>query len=954
MARIRSYARDTNITNQDRILGSSYEGILNNQPIYKTKNYKLTDLAAYFSQNFDVEGVNYDLAAINAYWTNLANSLGNVNEEGSLANISINFANDLVAVISTVPDTFTELALSNLSAIPQAFADFLFTIADINEEFANQVLGLATSTAYATEASFNSLSAFVDEIDTNVQGLQVDVTDVVAATDTNTGAITANATAITALGVRTTTAEANVTALQADFTSLETVVNTNTGNISTNATQLSSLGTVVDTATTDIATLKIDVTVLESSIDTLSGEVTANASDISLLTTNVDTIAGEVTAVQTDVTALTTTVNDNTGDIATQATQVSLLANRVDTAESNILNTQTDVTSLTTTVNGNTGNIATNASNISILQTNVSTAQTDITGIITDIQQIETSVDNVTGDVEANAIAITGLGTRVTTAESNITNVQGNITTLQTNLNTQTGRIDTNVNNISTLSTTVTNNFTTLQGSITTVDNARISGDAVNASSISAVEAVITDANTGLVATRALAQQGFDAAAEANGFAESRYFVSAQANGVITGMEIKSASSSGAGTPISQVIFNTSDFVIQNGSGVTQLNIDGSGNAVFSGDISGASGTFTGGVSGTGYSLNNSGLSLTNSGSSISIGGGVTINSSGISGIGFSLTSSGLSLSSGPTATAISTAQSTADGAKGVTDNLSSVVTITNTKLYQGTGVFNTSTTGFYLDNAGQFSLKDKLSFDGSTLTVNGSGTFTGTLDAGLVNISGNIIRVGVASNYGTFGKLNFVHPDNITSVGTVEGYYYTSGGSPAGGGIFMEAASGASIRLGTNLSGSQTWEIESSSSSIGGTPSEILFYNSNGNYRFSSTVTGTGTTAIFDISGNLKRASSSRRYKNNILDYDKGLDVIKQIRPVYYNYINEYNIQNAGFIAEEIEELGLKEFVRYDKQLRPDAVDYGQMVALLIKGIQEQQQQIDALKAEIELLKAQ
>jgi len=77
----------------------------------------------------------------------------------------------------------------------------------------------------------------------------------------------------------------------------------------------------------------------------------------------------------------------------------------------------------------------------------------------------------------------------------------------------------------------------------------------------------------------------------------------------------------------------------------TSLTINGGG--TFSGDISAATGTFTGGVSGTGYSLNNSGLSLTNAGSSISLGNGVTLNSSGLSGTGFSLTTTGVVANTG-------------------------------------------------------------------------------------------------------------------------------------------------------------------------------------------------------------------------------------------------------------------------------------------------------------------
>jgi len=58
--------------------------------------------------------------------------------------------------------------------------------------------------------------------------------------------------------------------------------------------------------------------------------------------------------------------------------------------------------------------------------------------------------------------------------------------------------------------------------------------------------------------------------------------------------------------------------------------------------------------------------------------------------------------------------------------------------------------------------------------------------------------------------------------------------------------------------------------------------------------------------------------------------------------------------IAEELHDAGLTEFVRYDDEDKPFAIAYEYLVALLTKGMQEQQEQIDALKAEIELLKAQ
>lgn len=93
-------------------------------------------------------------------------------------------------------------------------------------------------------------------------------------------------------------------------------------------------------------------------------------------------------------------------------------------------------------------------------------------------------------------------------------------------------------------------------------------------------------------------------------------------------------------------------------------------------------------------------------------------------------------------------------------------------------------------------------------------------------------------------------------------------------------------------------------------------------------------------------RSTSSLKYKEDVRDYDKGLDVIDTLRPVYYKSKGGDATDYAGLIAEEIHEAGLGEFVQYDAEGQPDALAYQNMVALLIKGIQE-------LRAEVELLKS-
>lgn len=110
----------------------------------------------------------------------------------------------------------------------------------------------------------------------------------------------------------------------------------------------------------------------------------------------------------------------------------------------------------------------------------------------------------------------------------------------------------------------------------------------------------------------------------------------------------------------------------------------------------------------------------------------------------------------------------------------------------------------------------------------------------------------------------------------------------------------------------------------------------------------GAAANVVVNSSGTLERSTSSLKYKTDVKDYDKGLSEVLKMRPVYYKSINERekDLQFAGLIAEEIHDLGLTEFVQYAEDGTPDALAYQNMVALLTKAIQEQQAQIEELKA--------
>ncbi|CAB4136970.1 Intramolecular chaperone auto-processing domain containing protein [uncultured Caudovirales phage] len=114
---------------------------------------------------------------------------------------------------------------------------------------------------------------------------------------------------------------------------------------------------------------------------------------------------------------------------------------------------------------------------------------------------------------------------------------------------------------------------------------------------------------------------------------------------------------------------------------------------------------------------------------------------------------------------------------------------------------------------------------------------------------------------------------------------------------------------------------------------------------------TGAGTNVVIDANNIVQKATSSLKYKTDISDYSKGLKDVLKLRPVSYKGINDGDHVFAGLIAEEIHEAGFGEFVIYDLESNPDAIQYGNMVALAFKAIQELNSKVEALEARLELL---
>lgn len=136
---------------------------------------------------------------------------------------------------------------------------------------------------------------------------------------------------------------------------------------------------------------------------------------------------------------------------------------------------------------------------------------------------------------------------------------------------------------------------------------------------------------------------------------------------------------------------------------------------------------------------------------------------------------------------------------------------------------------------------------------------------------------------------------------------------------------------------------------SIVGRTVDITSSTEDGKLEFYTTKAGTVTLAMtLDNAGDLTVAgdvtsSSDIRTKENIETVENSLDLVSQLRGVWYNKIGEDD-RKVGVIAQEVEEV-LPEVVKTDTE-GMKSVDYGKMVGVLIEAIKDLKKEIDELRS--------
>lgn len=121
---------------------------------------------------------------------------------------------------------------------------------------------------------------------------------------------------------------------------------------------------------------------------------------------------------------------------------------------------------------------------------------------------------------------------------------------------------------------------------------------------------------------------------------------------------------------------------------------------------------------------------------------------------------------------------------------------------------------------------------------------------------------------------------------------------------------------------------------------------------RTDATVALAANMHIDSSTGRIRRATSSARFKTNIIDAEIDLDRVRRLRPVSFHDKGEFAEhgdrapRHIGFIAEEVDALGLSEFVDYNDEGEPDSVQYDRMVPALLMMINDLTDRVTQLES--------
>ena len=123
--------------------------------------------------------------------------------------------------------------------------------------------------------------------------------------------------------------------------------------------------------------------------------------------------------------------------------------------------------------------------------------------------------------------------------------------------------------------------------------------------------------------------------------------------------------------------------------------------------------------------------------------------------------------------------------------------------------------------------------------------------------------------------------------------------------------------------------------------------YSDNGNTLGSST---RRWTAVYAVNGTIQ--TSDARFKTNIIGLTYGLESILRLKPVSFIWKESSDSRtHLGLIAQDVEKVIGEVIDKGNDSLQTLGINYSELVPVLIRGMQEQQQQIESQNQKIDRL---
>ncbi len=234
----------------------------------------------------------------------------------------------------------------------------------------------------------------------------------------------------------------------------------------------------------------------------------------------------------------------------------------------------------------------------------------------------------------------------------------------------------------------------------------------------------------------------------------------------------------------------------------------------------------------------------------------------------------------------------------------------------------------------------------------------TGSFNIGIGN---NTLFNNTTGNYnvgfGNFALLNNTTGHHNNGIGSNALYYNTTGNYNVGFGSNV---------LSTNTIGNSNTAIgyNAGNNLISGSNNIFIGNNALPSQNNINNEITLGNNSIASIRAQVTSitALSDRRDKTNILALTEGIDFIKALKPVSFVWNTrdraKVGIKAAGFIAQDL--LALQKMSKIGENLdlvsenNPDKLEarYNNLLPIMVKGMQDQQKQIESLQKENDLLK--